>query len=165
MSATIRPERAGDQSAIHNVVAAAFAGQPHSDGSEPGIVDALRADGDLAISLVAEDGGEVAGHAAFSPVTISDGSEGWFGLGPVAVAPKRQREGIGAALIERGLALLHERAAAGCVVLGDPAYYARFGFAHDPALAYPGPPPEYFQRLVIGVSNASGIVTYAPAFG
>ena len=165
MNPTIRPERAGDQSAIHNVVAAAFAGLPHSDGSEPGVVDRLRADGDLTISLVAEDGGEVIGHVAFSPVAISDGSEGWFGLGPVAVAPERQREGIGAALIDRGLALLHERGAVGCVVLGDPAYYARFGFAHDPALAYPGPPPEYFQRLVIGVSNASGIVTYAPAFG
>ena len=161
----IRPERAGDQSAIHNLVATAFAGQPHSDGSEPGIVDRLRADGDLAISLVAEDGGETVGHVAFSPVTISDGSEGWFGLGPVAVAPERQREGIGAALIERGLTLLHERGAAGCVVLGDPAYYARFGFAHDPALAYPGPPAEYFQRLVIGTSGARGEVTYAPAFG
>lgn len=164
MSAAIRPERAGDQSAIYNVVAAAFAGQPHSDGSEPGIVDRLRADGDLAISLVAEDGGEIVGHVAFSPVTISDGSESWFGLGPVAAAPARQCQGIGAALIGRGLALLDERGAAGCVVLGDPAYYARFGFAHDPALTYPGPPPEYFQRLVIGISDASGVVTYAPAF-
>lgn len=165
MNATIRPERAGDQSAIHNLVAAAFAGQPHSDGSEPDIVEALRADGDLAISLVAEDGGEIVGHVAFSPVKISDGSEGWFGLGPVAVLPQRQREGIGAALIERGLAMLHERGVAGCVVLGDPAYYARFGFAHDPELVYPGPPARYFQRLVIGGSGASGIVSYAPAFG
>lgn len=165
MSAAIRPERAGDQSAIHNVVAAAFAGQLHSDGSEPGIVDRLRADGDLAISLVAEEGGELVGHAAFSPVTIADGSEGWFGLGPVAVSPERQGEGIGAALIERGLALLRERGAAGCVVLGDPAYYGRFGFAHDPALIYPGPPPEYFQRLAIGASGARGVVAYAPGFG
>lgn len=165
MSVTIRPERAGDERAIHEVVRAAFDGHPHSDGSEPAIVDALRADGDLTISLVAEDGGAIVGHVAFSPVTISDGSEGWFGLGPVAVAPQRQREGIGAALIERALALLHERDAAGCVVLGDPAYYGRFGFAHDPALAYPVPPPEYFQRLVMGASDASGSVNYADAFG
>ncbi|RXZ64448.1 GNAT family N-acetyltransferase [Pelagerythrobacter rhizovicinus] len=165
MSVTIRPERAGDERAIHEVVHAAFDGHPHSDGSEPAIVDRLRADGDLAISLVAEDGGEIVGHAAFSPVTISDGSEGWFGLGPVAVAPQRQREGIGAALVEQGLALLCERDAAGCVVLGDPAYYGRFGFTHDPALTYPGPPPEYFQRLVIDASSASGVVTYAHAFG
>lgn len=165
MSITIRPERTGDERAIHEVVHAAFDGHPHSDGSEPAIVDRLRADGDLAISLVAEDGGEIVGHVAFSPVTISDDSEGWFGLGPVAVAPQRQREGIGATLIEQGLALLRERAAAGCVVLGDPAYYTRFGFAHDPALTYPGPPPEYFQRLFFDTSSASGVVTYAPAFG
>ena len=165
MTATIRPERVGDRSAIQGVVAAAFDGHPHSDGSEPGIVDALRADGDLAISLVAEEGGAIVGHVAFSPVSVSDGSEGWFGLGPVAVDPARQGEGIGTALIERGLDLLRDRGAAGCVVLGNPAYYARFGFAHDPALTYPGPPPEYFQRLVIGNSGAQGVVAYARAFG
>ena len=165
MTATIRPERAGDEAAIHGVVAAAFDGHPHSDGSEPGIVDALRADGDLAISLVAEEGGAIVGHVAFSPVSVSDGSQGWFGLGPAAVDPARQGEGIGTALIERGLDLLRDRGAAGCVVLGDPAYYARFGFAHDPALTYPGPPPEYFQRLVIGNSGAQGVVAYAGAFG
>ena len=165
MNATIRPERAGDEAAIHGVVAAAFDGHPHSDGSEPGIVDALRADGDLAISLVAEEGGAIVGHVAFSPVSVSDGSQGWFGLGPAAVDPARQGEGIGTALIERGLDLLRDRGAAGCVVLGDPAYYARFGFAHDPALTYPGPPPEYFQRLVIGNSGAQGVVAYAGAFG
>ncbi|MEC9066008.1 MAG: N-acetyltransferase [Pseudomonadota bacterium] len=165
MSVAIRPERAGDERAIHAVVRAAFDGHPHSDGSEPAIVDALRADGDLAISLVAEDGGAIVGHVAFSPVAIADGGEGWFGLGPVAVMPQRQGEGIGAALIERGLALLRERDAAGCVVLGEPDYYGRFGFAHDPALTYPGPPPEYFRRLVIEGPGASGVVTYAPAFG
>ena len=165
MTATIRPERAGDRSAIHGVVAAAFDGHPHSDGSEPGIVDALRADGDLAISLIAEEGGAIVGHVAFSPVSVSDGCQGWFGLGPAAVDPARQGEGIGTALIERGLDLLRDRGAAGCVVLGNPAYYARFGFAHDPALTYPGPPPEYFQRLVIGNSGAQGVVAYAGAFG
>ena len=165
MTATIRPERVGDRSAIQGVVAAAFDGHPHSDGSEPGIVDALRADGDLAISLVAEEGGAIVGHVAFSPVSVSDGSQGWFGLGPAAVDPARQGEGIGTALIERGLDLLRDHGAAGCVVLGDPAYYARFGFAHDPALTYPGPPAEYFQRLVIGHSGAQGVVAYARAFG
>lgn len=164
MSIAIRPERAGDERAIHDVVRAAFAYQPHSDGSEPAIVDALRNNGDLAISLVAEDDRAIVGHVAFSPVTISDGSEGWFGLGPVAVAPQRQREGIGAALIEQGLAVLRERGAAGCVVLGEPDYYARFGFAHDSELTYPGPPPLYFQRLAMSSRGASGDVIYAPAF-
>ena len=165
MSVAIRPERAGDERAIRDVVRAAFTDHPHSDGSEPGIVDRLRKDGDLAISLIAEHEGAIVGHVAFSPITISDGSTGWFGLGPVAVMPQRQHEGIGSELIKRGLTLLRERGAAGCVVLGEPAYYGRFGFAHDPALAYPGPPPEYFQRLLISASGASGVVTYAPAFG
>lgn len=165
MSAIIRPERAGDEAAIRALVESAFTGHPHSDGSEPGIVDGLRADGDLAISLVAVEGSEIVGHVAFSPVTVSDGSREWFGLGPVAVDPARQGEGIGAALIERGLGLLRDRGAAGCVVLGDPAYYGRFGFAHDPALAYPGPPAEYFQRLAFATSGAQGVVSYAPAFG
>lgn len=165
MSVAIRPERAGDERAIHEVVRAAFDGHPHSDGSEPAIVDALRADGDLSISLVAEDGGAIVGHVAFSPVAIADGGEGWFGLGPVAVMPPRQGEGIGAALIEQGLALLRERDAAGCVVLGEPDYYRRFGFVHDPGLAFPGPPAAYFQRLVMAGNAPRGVVTYAPAFG
>ena len=80
----------------------------------------------------------------FSPVLI-DGEEcGWFGLGPVAVEPERQRERIGTALIEHGLAHLRARGARGCVVLGDPAYYRRFGFEPDRTLAYPAAPAEYF---------------------
>ena len=58
-----------------------------------------------------------------------------------------------------------QQGARGIVLLGEPAYYARFGFEHDPQLAYPGPPSEYFQRLVLSGDPPSGIVTYAPAFG
>ena len=165
MIAAVRLERRGDERVIGEVVDAAFAGHPHSDGNEPAIVERLRADGDLALSLVAEDAGRIVGHAAFSPVAISDGSRGWYGLGPVAVLPACQRRGVGAALIARGLDLLRGRGAAGCVVLGDPAYYARFGFAHDPALVFSGPPPRYFQQVRFAAAGAAGIVTYAPAFG
>ena len=98
-------------------------------------------------------------------MTISDGTPSWYGLGPVSVTPELQGEGIGSTLIRRGISELGATGAGGIVLLGDPAYYSRFGFAHDPALAYPGPPAEYFQRLVLAGSAPTGTVTYAPAFG
>ena len=115
-------------------------------------------------ALVAERDG-IVGHAAFSPVDVSDGSAGWFGLGPVAVLPHRRSAGIGAALITQGLDQLRQNGAAGCVVLGEPSYYRRFGFRHDPSLTYSGPPPEYFHCLVLNGESARGEVRYAPAFG
>ena len=165
MNLTIRPERVGDEDAIRSVTREAFAGQPHSDGSEPAIVDRLRADGDLALSLVAEEDGRIIGHIAFSLVTISDGAADWYGLGPVGVLPEKQRRQVGAQMVKHGLRELASRGARGVVLLGDPAYYHRFGFEHDPALAYPGPPPEYFQRLVIAGEPPAGVVRYAKAFG
>lgn len=166
MTISIRPEAEGDAPAIHALTKAAFRLVDHSDGSEPRIVDTLRRDGDLALSLVAVNMDEaVVGHIAFSPVSIGDGSPGWFGLGPISVIPTRQNTGIGSMLVEAGLEELRHRGARGCVLLGDPAYYGRFGFVHDPALTYPGPPAEYFQRLVLAGEAPSGIVTYAPAFG
>ena len=161
----IRAERPGDEAAIHAVTEAAFRGHPHSDGGEPALVDALRADGDLAVSLVAEDDARIVGHVAFSRVAISDGAPEWYGLGPVSVAPDRQRRQVGARLIRHGLAELRRRGARGVVLLGSPQYYGRFGFAHDPALTYPGPPAEYFQRLVMDGEAPRGVVTYAAAFG
>ena len=164
MSWTIRKERPADEQAITALIDAAFRDAPHSDGTEAAIVERLRADGDLALSLVAAEGSLV-GHVAFSPVTLSDGTPRWYGLGPVSVIPLRQRAGIGSALIEEGLERLRQMDAGGCVVLGDPAYYRRFGFAHDAALAYPGPPPEYFQRMILSGPAPQGTVSYAPAFG
>jgi putative acetyltransferase len=160
----IRPERPGDETAISRVIGTAFAEADHSAGTEARIVEQLRASRSLALSLVADRDG-LMGHVAFSPVEVSDGSAGWFGLGPVAVLPHRQGAGIGAALIAEGLDHLRRNGAAGCVVLGEPAYYGRFGFRHDPALVYPGPPPEYFQCLVLSGKPARGTVRYAPAFG
>jgi predicted N-acetyltransferase YhbS len=161
----LRPEQPGDESAISAVTEAAFTGHPHSDGSEVGIVERLRGAGALTISLVAEDAGQIVGHAAFSPVTIADGTTGWFGLGPVSVQPGRQREGIGSALIRAGLEQLRQAGAAGCVVLGDPAYYGRFGYTHDPVLTYPVPLPEAFQQQRFTGASPKGEVTYHAAFG
>ena len=162
---TIREEAAGDAATIHALTEAAFRDMPFSDGDEQELVNRLRADGDLSLSLVAEDAERIVGHIAFSPVTISDGTTGWFGLGPVSVWPELQRQGIGAALIREGLARMAAMGARGVVLLGSTEYYPRFGFEHDPELAFPGPPAEYFQRLVLEGEAPTGTVTYAPAFG
>jgi len=161
----IRPERPADHAAIATLVTAAFATAPHSSGTETAIVDALRDAGALTLSLVAEDHSRIVGHVAFSPVTIDGAAGGWFGLGPIAVHPDRQGSGIGRALIEEGLRQLCERDAVGCVVLGDPAYYGRFGFRSDPALRYPDVPAEYFQRLSFSGTEPSGAVAYHDGFG
>lgn len=160
----IRPEQSGDGAAVRKITAAAFADAPHSEQTEPAIIDALRAAGALTISLVAEEDDEVVGHVAFSPVTIEGREIGWFGLGPVSVKPSKQRQGISEASIRDGLARLRQAGAAGCVVLGDPTYYGRFGFATDPKLAYPDAPPEYFQRLAFSERELTGTVTYHPGF-
>ncbi len=160
----LRPETETDRAAIGALTAAAFDGHPHSDGSEPRIIDALRDAGALTLSLVAEVDGQAVGHAAFSPVEWP-GQGDWFGLGPVSVAPDRQNQGIGRRLIEAGLDDLRQRGARGCVVMGEPAYYSRFGFVQDPCLTYPGPPREYFMALAFGPVEGSGDVRYHPAFG
>ena len=92
-------------------------------------------------------------------------NDGWYGLGPIAVLPSLQRQKIGSRLMQRAIADMRMQGARGLVLLGDPVYYARFGFEHDPALRYPGPPPEYFQRLVVAGDAPSGDVRYARAFG
>lgn len=160
----IRPEQAADIATIHDLTARAFAGTAHSDGSEPAIVDRLREAGALALSLVAVEGDDILGHVAISPVDW-EGGTGWFGLGPVSVDPARQCTGIGSALIRHALDQLEAKGAAGCVVLGDPAYYTRFGFVADPRWTYPGPPPEYFMARPFRPSGGTGIVRYHPAFG
>jgi len=164
---TIRREQDGDEAAIAQVIATAFAGVEWSDGSEAGIVARLRDAFELEASYVAvTPSGNVVGHVAFSPVTIDGDRCGWYGLGPLAVLPDWQRRGIGAALVEAGLEDLQRIDAAGCVVLGEPEYYGRFGFAHDPALTCPGAfLPEYFQRLVLGGDAPRGVVSHSAAFG
>ena len=117
----VRPEQDGDIDAIRALTETAFKTAPHADGTEHLIIDRLRAAGALTLSLVAEVDGVVAGHVAFSPVTVSDGSAGWYGLGPISVDPSRQGEGIGGKLIREGLDRLKALGATGCVLLGDPA--------------------------------------------
>jgi putative acetyltransferase len=161
----IRAAWPSEDGAVAALVSAAFATAAHSGGNEAEIVAALREADDLALSLVTTDAARIIGYAAFSPVTISDGTAGWYGLGPVAVMPELQGQGIGAKLIRSGIAQMAERGAQGFVVLGDPGYYARFDFKADPRLVYPGVPAAYFQVLKGDGLMPVGEVRYAPAFG
>jgi putative acetyltransferase len=160
----IREERPGEEAAIRALVAAAFTDHPHSEGTEPDIVDRLRADGDLSLSLVAEEDGKIVGHAAYSPAILSTGEEGWQALGPIGVLPGRQGQGIGRALLEAGTAALREQGAKGVVLLGDPALYGRFGFVRDTPLHIEGALAEYFQALPFVDEVPEALVTFAPAF-
>lgn len=164
MNIRIRDETSADVSAIEIVTISAFLNAPHSSHTEQFIVNALRNTGQLAVSLVADAEGAVVGHAAISPVSISDGAHGWFGLGPISVMPEHQARGVGSRLVREALRIVRERGAAGCVVLGEATYYSRFGFEVDPNLILPGAPPEYFQAVSFGSSRPRGMVSYQAAF-
>ena len=161
----IRDENPSDGPEIRALTDAAFAPVAYSDGSEGAIVDGLRAGDALHISLVAAEGADIVGHVAFSPVSIGAVKTGWFGLGPVSVAVSRQKTGIGSALINAGLERLRDQGAAGVVVLGDPAYYSRFGFESVETVWYGDAPSPYFQRLLLNGPDAQGQAAYHAAFG
>ena len=160
----IRGERDADASAIAEVTAAAFEALEISNHTEQFIIEALRAAGALKVSLVAELDGRVAGHIAFSPVSISDGTKNWYGLGPVSVLPEFQRQGVGKALIREGLSRLKEMGAAGCCLVGHPEYYIKFGFQNMPGLVLEGVPPEVFFGLSFDGHAPSGSVAFHEAF-
>ena len=164
MMTTIRPETPSDEEAIEQVTRRAFLSHPYSQQTEQFIIHALRADHALSVSLVAEEADRIVGHLALSPVTVSDGTADWYGLGPISVEPDLQRCGVGRALMERGLAELHKIGAKGCVLVGDPAFYIHFGFANNPALVLEGVPQEFFLSLALGSSSAHGNVQVHRAF-
>jgi len=160
----IRKEQPGDAQNIHAVTVAAFLEAPHTDYTEQFIVKALRESGALSISLVAEDEGDVVGHVALSPVTISDSTDSWYGLGPISVLPNKQGIGIGSELMSAAIQELKNIKAKGCVLLGDPDYYHRFGFKPREGLVLPDVPPKYFQALVLQGDLPQGNVTYHESF-
>jgi predicted N-acetyltransferase YhbS len=164
MNMTIRNEQAQDIDIITRLTEAAFENEEHSSHTEQFIVNALRRAGQLTVSLVAVENDAIIGHVAISPVTLSSGATGWYGLGPISVWPDRQGQGIGSALMKAALAQLQRLGGAGCVVLGDPGYYGRFGFQAQTGLVLPGVPPEYFQALSFVGKFPAGIVTYHAAF-
>ena len=160
----IRPETPQDYDAIQQINMDVFADHPFSHQTEHLIVNALRDAGALTISLVAEDEGEVVGHIAFSPALIDEEDLNWFTLGPIAVAPNRQRQGIGSRLVEAGIEALRALQANGCLLVGDPAYYLRFGFRHSQSLSVEHVPPEYFMCLPLTGEIPHGAVSHHPAF-
>ena len=168
MTLQLRHETPDDIAAIEAVTVAAFADAPHTSHTEQFIVRALRAAGELTLSIVVEERGQVVGHVALSPVTITDDygrkAQGWYGLGPLSVLPQRQRQGIGSRLMEQALTELRAMQAAGCVLLGDPAYYARFGFQAHAGLQLPGVPPGYFMALALHGPVPEGVAHYSDAF-
>ncbi len=160
----IRNETDGDVTTIAEVTVAAFKTFEISNHTEQFIIEALRAAKALTLSLVAEVDGRVVGHIAFSPVTISDGPQNWYGLGPVSVLPEYQRKGIGKALIREGLSRLKDLSAQGCCLVGHPEYYRKFGFENVPGLVYEGVPQEVFFALSFGGHCPQGTVTFHEGF-
>ncbi len=189
----IRHERPGDASRIAAVTEAAFAprerdpetmariaeslraagmdmealaraAEESSGAAEVAVIDRLRADGALTLSLVGEIAGEVMAHIAFSPMQIGTDKRSWFQLGPVSVIPERQKIGHGSALIRESLRQLQELGAAGCVLLGYPPFYTRFGFELDSQLTYGGNPNPALQRIIFGGPPPRGEIRLHPAF-
>lgn len=161
---TIRDEAAKEADAIGLLTQVAFMRETHSSHTEQFIVAALRRAGQLTVSLVAASGPELIGHVAVSPVSLSTGETGWHGLGPLSVHPQWQKQGVGSALVNTALERLRQLHSAGCVLLGDPAYYSRFGFKVWPGLVLSGVPAEYFQALPFGTDVPSVEVSYHAAF-
>lgn len=160
----IRKERIIDIEAITEVTIAAFKNHPISNHTEQFIINALRDAGVLTISLVAEITGQIVGHIAFSPITVSDGTTGWYGLGPVSVLPEYQKQGIGKSLINEGLSLLKDMGGLGCTLVGDPNYYKRFGFKNYPELIHEGIPQEFFLVLPFSEKIPKGVVVFHEGF-
>ena len=158
----VRPERSDDAAAIRRILIAAFAGSAEAD-----LVERLRRDGDLVLALVADDR-EPCGYVAFPRLRVqgADGARDVVGLAPVAVAPDRQRRGIGSALIREGHRRLIERGESLIFVLGHAAYYPRFGYSVAVAAPfrsdYAGP---HFMALRLNESAPLGVkVRYPAAF-
>lgn len=156
----IRAENAADRAAIFALTEAAF--KQHDEAK---LVDALRASGDSVISLVAEDAGEIVGHVLFSKLVSPARC---LGLAPISVAPARQGQGIGAALINHALEMAARDGWRAVFVLGDPAYYTRFGFGVEAAAKFSSPyPKEYLMARDLApgaLAKLSGALDYARAF-
>ncbi|MBT3784512.1 N-acetyltransferase [bacterium] len=160
----IRDEHPLDCPAIGEVVKNAFTDLVYSSNDEDQLVERLREKSELVLSLVAELEGRVVGHIGFSKVTINNQFISWYGLGPLSVRKDYQKRGIGSALVNNGLKRIRDMGANGCVVLGDPQYYSRFGFQCLDSLELEGVLPEHFQVLCFKEPKPEGIVKYCSVF-
>lgn len=164
MNIIIRDEQPEDIESIEALTRAAFLNAEHTSHTEQFIVNSLRKHAQLTVSLLAIENEKIVGHVAISPVSISTGTTGWYGLGPLSVSPSKQGLGIGSQLMHAALERLKQLGAAGCVLLGDPNYYHRFGFRTSLELLLPDVPSEYFQSLSFDGSIPKGMVSYDAAF-
>ncbi|KAM5343915.1 hypothetical protein ACJ41O_012452 [Fusarium nematophilum] len=164
MDIQIRDESARDTTVIRDVTEAAFQGRSYSQGTEGAIIDILREEGALTVSLVATLNGELVGHVAFSPVTVGGSNVAWYGLGPVSARPDVQGRGIGTALIREGLSRIESLGAKGCVVLGSKSYYQRFGFNNNREMWMRRVSPDHFMVLSFCSQVESGEVLFHKAF-
>ncbi len=157
----IRAEIAADREAIRALHHAAFGGE-----AEANLVEALHAEGAVVLSVVAAEGGQIAGHALYSRLTLDPPCAGAVSLAPVSVAPARQKRGIGSRLIAESRHMLAARGEKIVFVLGDPAYYGRFGFSAATAKPFRTPyDGEYMQALTLAPdAPKSGTVRYPAAF-
>lgn len=162
----IRPEHPEDAAAVRRVNEHAF-GRP----AEADLVHALHSSGAVSVSLVAVDGDDVVGHILFSPVEVvsASGVRPAIALGPMAVLPTRQREGIGSALVRRGLDACRDQGHDLVFVLGHSKYYPRFGFGQTRgARCEFDCPPEVFMVVTLSgdpaPTFADAVVTYRPEF-
>ena len=164
---TIRGEEAGDRGAVRRVNETAF-----EDADEADLVDKLRSAGAMTLSLLAVLNGDVVAHGVWSPVVVAPDSEDLrvLGLGPVAVQPEFQRQGVGTALVREGLRQCLNMGYAAVFVLGHPLYYPRFGFAiaSGRGLRYEhDAPDEAFMVLELvdgALDGVKGTVHYGPEF-
>lgn len=161
---TIRDETKADLTVITEITISAFKTLEISNHTEQFVIEALRSAGALTLSLVAEVNEQLVGHIAFSPVTVSDGSQDWYGLGPVSVLPEFQRRGIGRALIQKGISRLKDLGAKGCCLVGHPQYYRKFGFDNVSGLVLDGVPQEVFFALSFDGHFPQGQVIFHDGF-
>ena len=165
----IRLEQASDIQYIEKIIYDAFLGHPHhAPGAKPTehlIVNNLRDNGSLSLSLVYVDGDNIIGHIAVSPIKIDGKDSNWYGIAPVSVVKDKQGMGIGSKLMKQAMDVMREKGIDGFVLLGDPEYYGRFGFIADSRLVFEGVPAEYFLcHSFIGDDIPTGVVSYDSAF-
>ncbi|MCL5098163.1 MAG: N-acetyltransferase [Candidatus Omnitrophica bacterium] len=164
MPILIREEQPSDIDIIREVTELAFRDCPYSCKREHLVIDLLRKADALALSLVAISNSEIVGHIALSPVSVSEAKGRWYGLGPISVLPRVQRMGIGSALMNAALSWMQQQNAVGCVLVGDPKYYIRFGFTNDPSLTVEGVPPAVTLSKRLYPNEDKGVVRFHGAF-
>ena len=160
----IRSEIPSDIDAITEVIKISFKDHSFQQQTEHFIVRDLRSAGALTLSFVAEVDEQVVGHIAFSPVLISDGTQHWYGLGPLSVLPEFQGCRIGTKLVNKGLTQLKSMGSNGCAIVGLPVYYHRFGFKNHPQLIHKEVPQEVLVVRSLSESMPIGTLEFHEAF-